>query len=312
MFNGRLMEFYKNDATQIDRNLLGSLCLNNFSLSTDQNEIELNKEIVPDYSRGLFLFKRSNGTNVIFYVGSESKFNATIFNDDGQVLGLFRNLFHESCVRFTKIANIGNRFMIEADLEYTTAVSNGFFRDQQLSFSSSNQKQYVLVLLDEKLNYVKHVNSSQVRFSANSSNILFCDGCYNFSMLDLNLNQIECIELENLSTSVQVDIVDFVMNDQNVFILNKEGSIQIFNLKTFDLVKTIHIEANGIKLISSNYVCLFSSNNGVFCFYDQKDFEKRKEINLRSLVKKSYKLARDNSKYVSFGDQTCMRWFSIE
>ncbi len=240
-----------------DTSLLGWL---NFKLLMfdvgNMKEIHLSKEIIDNYdtNRAPYLFRLENGTNALLYVSLDSKLNAVTFGDDCRVLHKLPDLFPECKTEFFHLTKPSDKYLVIVDLEYGKSTSTGRFRSQDISFPLSKPIYYVTLLLDENMNFIKHVcHEDRIWIlTANSVNIILVKEDDSLLLYDSEFNLVEGRLHERVKDQIDEDIHDLVMNDQNLFILCET------QLKTFDLKSTARtfISSSSLVIELTTAMCL--------------------------------------------------------
>jgi hypothetical protein len=336
-FNGELIEFTNSEAQHDTRSLLGELDLQHVRLKIENlKEIQLGLNICPDYERCSSLFRLKDGTSVAFYMAFDYKFSLIKFDDESNVLSRLTDLFPNCRLLNHDITMLNSNFVLHVYLHYAEWTSRGYFRNREMAFSDSSNSQIVTLLLDENMNYLKHVHNESViwRLAANRSYILFLEVDCTHYFYDSDLNILEededdededeeeededdedegSLDVKRLIEEDETLSISLEMTDRNVFILDLENlELKIFDLETFDLVKVIDVDADQMKLVAKRHLALFNSRERVLYLYDQVSFEKKDEINLEASIEHGFNMAHDSTSRISFCNQHQIKWFSTK
>jgi hypothetical protein len=166
-FNGKLLEFRKNEDTP-NKRLLGSLIKKHFGFDLENfKEIKLNNHVTQNYWANLHLFKQKNKTNTVFYMDSDYYVNFVTFDNTGRVVSLIPHLFTNIQINTLNVTKFGNNYVIYAN--YTSQYSTCYFNNKPISLKGG---QSLLILADSCLNLVKYESkNSAIHLAANSSNL---------------------------------------------------------------------------------------------------------------------------------------------
>jgi hypothetical protein len=190
-----------------------------------------------------------------------------------------------------------------------------YFNGKKLrsKYSSVEHSLVVSTGLDfECTNHLFVLNSLRT-FAVSESYMLLCSKSDDFSIYDSKSFTEEDDEgIENLEETVKGNVKSMVMNDEYIFILCSDSQVKVFSMETFDLVETIDVFADQMKLISDRYIAFFNAKFSFLYFYDQKDFEKEEEFDLVDSVEDGLQMATDNSPYVSFSNSKILKWAFVD
>jgi hypothetical protein len=312
VFDGKHMNFNKNE-TAPEKSLLGSFDFRLPSLRRGNlKQIQFEKKAVQDFKSGLNLFKMDRHSNVAFYIDQNYKSNLVTFDNQGEIVDHLVDLFPDSETCAVKIATMKDNFVVNVLLNYNKPISSGFhYRDHVVPGLADGANDCVAFLVDKNWDYVNHVALSAFTFvlAANHSSVMFVDVSYNCYIYDSSLSIAQGRSLGNIRDLVGQTISDVQMNDSNVFVLCVNRRLKVLDLKKFDLVAEVSVEADRMKLVSARYLALLDSNSRMLTIYNHVDLSEEDQIDLRKKTEAGLVLARDSSHYISFYDKTQMKFF---
>jgi hypothetical protein len=217
---------------------------------------------------------------------------------------------------------LDDKFVLYVDLKaWDKETKTGFFRNREISMPyappeysrGDENKRCITILLDDTMSYIRHINHDRfVHFLAtNSSNVLIVCDFRNFKLYDSDLRVVEGRSFARIVDRINDSISEIDMNDQNIFLLC-QSQLQIFDLATLDLVRTISgTSAWQMKRISNEYMALFNRHDRRLHLYDQVNFEHREAIDLEESVPENSTISRDKSQLMSFYTSYQMERFTI-
>jgi hypothetical protein len=302
------MKFTKSETKPDATSYLGSLDFQQLGLDIENTmkEVTFSQEFFENSQYGPNILRLENGSNVAYYSpGRQNHFNVVSFDDDGKVLKRHTNLFPQRKPNFSFTVQMNGNFVVNAFFNIDTrAVS---FRRTVISLPQIMEDKCIAILTDQDFNYIRHMaynDSHRNVVAANSSQILFIDGEVVY-FYDTSFKLVD--RLSNGSI-----IVDAEMTDERLFALYGDNYLRIFDLKTLDLVKKLSMNFNWTQLgrVSNRFISLYKSKERMLYLYDQEDFEKAKEISVEKTFGPGLTPAMDKTRFVTFYDQTRMKWFS--
>jgi hypothetical protein len=320
-FNKKLMEFKKSDKKP-DKHSLGLFDFRQIITDLESvKEIQLCDQIVQNFNSSLHLFKLENDTNAAFYIDYNYYLNMVTFDNSGQVINQNLNLFDNYQIVDLKVVKLGTYFSINVDFGADFDYEFFTFRGQEISFydildmGSGNYCQNILIIADEDLNYINHLNfySMFKHMTANTLNLLCIDSSDQFSCYDLTLDLVMDHELDKVQKRITTSTLDLEMSDTHLFILCNTHKLKIFDLKTCDLVQEISVSANQIRLVFTDHIALFDPTSRMLHLHNQNhDFALDEEISLDKYIDAGLTLARDKTKTFSFYNNTHMKFFTLD
>jgi hypothetical protein len=280
-------------------------------------EIELDDQLIPNLKRKspkFELFKQENKTNALFYRNSSDNVNFLTLDSTRQVVAIMPNIFKHVQVSYLIVKKSGDNFAIEASL--LGCESTCFFRDHAIS---PNGCRSLLIIADSNLNLLnyKPMNSG-FYLAANSSHLLCIDRSYKVSYYDSNLDSAFTpkLAIDNERTA-GVRFHDIEMSDEYLFMLGDDRLLRIFELEEFARVKEISVDADQMKLVSGDYLAVFSTTSGRLCLYGQFDdfsLEKEIEIDFEEEIDDDDGLmvARDKTRSLTLYNSTKIKYFDFD
>ncbi len=131
---------------------------------------------------------------------------------------------------------------------------------------------------------------------ANSS-LFLCKAFLRNYCYDLNLHAIKKMPLLKLPMNVLgAETVNFKMSDRYLFALCIGEKLKIFGLPSFNRIREIDLNADQMKLVSTDYLALFDSKSRMVYLYEQDD----EQISLAESIEDGFTLASDQNKSISF------------
>jgi hypothetical protein len=316
-FDGQLMEFKKNE-DKPTQSLVGSLTKQQLSpYFGDVKQVRLSSPMKISFMfSNLHLFKLENEQNVGFYIIRSLNFNMSMltFDNLGQVVGEVQTLFTIKLTQM-KVVKFGDNYVINVQF-VNTNYSSCLFQDQTISLLNRNGSfcQSLLLIVNAKLKYINHqpLDSMFRHMVGNSSQLLCIDSAHKLSCYDMKLNVIQIKELNKVQADLLQTTVDVEMNETYLFVICSNRKLKIFDLNKFDLVKEIDVNANKMKLASTRFLVLFCSTSRVMYLFDQcGDFALHEKISLAESIDAGLTLARDTTKFVSFYNESQIKYISV-
>jgi hypothetical protein len=310
-FNGQSMEF-KNSETKLDKSFLGSLVKKQLSFNVDNiEEIEFNTQ---DYHSDFHLFKLANHTNAAFYIDTSFYPKMVTFDNAGQVINQYPNLFHNFRINHLRVVKVSDKFIIHVCFDTNSEITNHFNNQVIARCNASNYAaQSLLLIADEKLNYIQHLplNYWFPRMAANSSQLICIDWIHNLFCFDSNLNEVVTSNgLKKLQDNERV--VFFEMSEMYLFALCCTQKLKVFDLDAFHLVKEIDVHASQLKCVSTGYLVLFNpATRHMFLYEQDGNFALEEEISLAELIEPGMSLSRDRTQFVSLFNSVQMKYFNF-
>ncbi len=140
--------------------------------------------------------------------------------------------------------------------------------------------------------------------ASNRTNLLCMDSLHRYSYFDSNLNNAIGPDLSEVRCNMKIKKtpLDIEMSDKYLFLLYSSQILKIFDLKTFDLVhEIVNVNANQLKLVSTNYLAAFNSVTGMVYLYRQDDdFAFQENVNLAKSLDAGLILVRDKTPLIHF------------
>jgi hypothetical protein len=151
------------------------------------------------------------------------------------------------------------------------------------SITTQEEDLDILILVDNQFNYLKHkvIDYTASNIACNELTLLCVDFKRRVYCYDMDLKLVANHQFDIQEIGVE-DKLSIEMNDSHLFLLcAKNKVLSIFDLKTFDFVKKIDAQADGIKLVSNSYFILIQLEDKVVHLYNQSGvFEKLDQIEL--------------------------------
>jgi hypothetical protein len=306
------MKFKKN-TEKLDKSLLGFLAQKQLTPDLmNLNEIKFHDRILQNGDSCIGLFQNEDGTNVAFYIDQNNRLNMVSFNNSAQVLSRIPEICLNTEIKEIKVIKLKSFYVFLFILDL---VSTSFtFRNQNISLKYSSESGFhgVLIQADEKLDYLKHHltgSSKDMHVAANKYRLLYINSSSWIASYDFrHLSWIGSQVCNGVNESLDRQILDLEASDKHLFVLYSNQQLKIFQLKASCLVKEINVNANQLKLVSTDYLALFNSTSRTVYLYNQdRRFDKVKELNLTESIEPGSKLSSDKTKFIAFYNNNQMK-----
>jgi hypothetical protein len=320
MFNGKLMEFIKNN-NERDQSLLGKIALKQLIYEPISfKELKFDDQVLTNFHSHFSLFKLENGNNVAFYIDTGYYLNMVTFDNGGKVITRIPNMIVNVQIERISIVKLFKTFILNV---YLRANSSSIqFRGNRTKPSSQNCFEEnnsafrgISFVIDENANYVQHkvLNYLQLFMTANTSSIICIDSSYNYYYYDIDFNIKTDKSFDKIKQEVGQTVIDLEMNDRYIFILCNTKKLKIFDADTLDLVKEIDVTANQIKVVSTSHFILFDSIYRLIQLHDPcANFARLHDVDLAQSVETGFNIARDRTKHLTFFNRDMMKSNSSE
>jgi hypothetical protein len=313
-FCGISVEFKKNESKP-DKSLLGSFGVKQLSFDfKNMKEVMLN---CPNYSSSVQLFKLENETNVAFYINFTNNYaNMVNFDNAGQLVDQVPNLFTKCQTRNLKVIKQHDKYVIYVNV-YNYHKSCIYDEVNITCMNAIGLKcPGILLIANGSLKYITHLPTALTfqHIAANSSKLLCVDELHRFTCYRLDLRVVVSVGIQKVQDHVLATLVSIEMNEDYLFALCSTQKLKIFNLARYDLVKEISINADQIKLVSTEFLALYDSTSRMLCLYNQGaefEFALLEKINLVGSIETGLKLARDKTRFISFYNEKKMKFLDI-
>jgi hypothetical protein len=238
-----------------------------------------------------------------------------IFDNYGQVLNHAIVIEIECSIETILISKLDESYVIYLSLDDEDRGAEFSVGDEHIHISDYEEGMpchTLLLTVDEDFNHITHepLRYEFEYMAANNSTVLYINS-RRIYWYNSKLSPIKGKELDVFSDNLG-DQKDFEMSDKYLFVLTKHQKFMIIDLKSSEVLEEIAVNADQLKLVSTDYLALFDSTSRMIYLYDQNEpFDFYEEVNLGEAIEDDMELLKDKSKYFTFYNETQMEYFML-